>query len=89
MKKLALDLDSIEVTSFDLGGAAGSPGTVHANADTSKSCNPPCPNTVMDNSCEMSCAPSCASITCGWSCDPSCMSDCDSCVVSCVETCLC
>ena len=88
MKKLVLDLDAIEVTSVDTGGASCAPGTVHANAPTRIPCDT-FPNTVMDNSCEMSCAPGCTSLgnTCEGSCDPSCT--CPGELITIAETCLC
>jgi hypothetical protein len=62
MKKLALNLEALEITSFETGRAAADRGTVRANAATrGDTCAAPCPNTIMDPSCEISCAPSCIS----------------------------
>jgi len=61
MKKLVLDLDAIEVTSFDTGDAPAARATVYANAASKDSCIDTCPNTIMDPSCEISCAASCIS----------------------------
>jgi hypothetical protein len=61
MKKLVLDLDAIEVTSFDTGAAPDARGTVRANAASRNSCEATCPDTIMANSCEISCDPSCIS----------------------------
>ena len=60
MKKLVLDLDAIEVTSFDTGSTSGLRGTVHANGPTRGNSCDNCPDTTA-NTCQISCDPSCIS----------------------------
>jgi len=64
MKKLALHLDDLAVTSFETSRAPADRGTVAGNAGTH------------GNSCAGTCAFSCAG-TCDVSCTPSCISTCD------------
>jgi hypothetical protein len=61
--KLALNLESLEITSFETGSATANRGTVRGNGATrgGDTCAAPCPNTIMDPSCEISCAASCIS----------------------------
>jgi len=63
MKKLALHLDDLTVTSFETSPAPTGRGTVHGNGQTN------------GNSCPATCPFSCAG-TCDISCDPSCISTC-------------
>lgn len=81
-KKLVLDLDAIEVTSFDTGAASVARGTVQANAASKEAT---CPNTIMDPSCEISCAESCLDPCTGFgfTCDMSCVEGCPSLELSC------
>ena len=64
MKKLALDLDHLVVTSFETSRTPAERGTVHGNDATH------------GNTCAGTCAFSCAG-TCDVSCVPSCISTCD------------
>jgi hypothetical protein len=62
MKKLVLDLDAIEVTSFETSRVPAQRGTVVGNAPTrANSCGGTCPDTVGANTCQVSCDPSCIS----------------------------
>lgn len=78
-KKLVLDLDAIVVTSFEAGGGMPDRGTVHARA-SGNSCAGPCPDSIMQPSCEISCLDSCLDpctgheFTCGMSCLEGCPS---------------
>jgi hypothetical protein len=77
MKKLALKLDDLEVTSFETSRTTAERGTVAANGQTN------------GNTCPQTCGFSCAG-TCDISCDPSCISTCD--MAPCAtfeETCFC
>jgi len=70
-KKLVLDLDAIEVTSFDTGGASVARGTVQANGASRQA---GCANTVVELTCELTCDPSCG-VPCPTQ-DPSCPESC-------------
>lgn len=63
MKKLALNVENLVITSFETGRAPENRGTVVGNRATRPggSCVATCPNTIMDPSCEISCAESCIS----------------------------
>ncbi|HEX5724651.1 MAG TPA: pinensin family lanthipeptide [Longimicrobiaceae bacterium] len=77
MKKLALKLDDLEVTSFETSPTTVERGTVVANAPTN------------GNTCPQTCGFSCGG-TCDISCNPSCISTCD--MAPCFtieETCFC
>jgi len=77
MKKLALKLDDLEVTSFETSRTATERGTVAAHGPTN------------GNTCPQTCGFSCGG-TCDISCDPSCISTCP--VAPCYtneETCVC
>jgi hypothetical protein len=77
MKKLALNLEDLTVTSFETSRTEAGRGTVRGNEATH------------GNTCAGTCAFSCAG-TCDISCNPSCISTCD--VLPCYsgdDTCLC
>jgi hypothetical protein len=77
MKKLALHLDDLTVTSFETSPTPADRGTIHGNGGTH------------GNSCPATCPFSCAG-TCDISCDPSCISTCP--MAPCAtfeETCFC
>ena len=77
MKKLALNLDNLVVTSFETSRAPAQRGTVVGNGQTN------------GNTCAGTCAFSCAG-TCDISCVPSCISTCDMApCFSVEETCFC
>ena len=64
MKKLALNVEELTVTSFETSRAPAERGTIHGNAGTH------------GNTCAGTCNFSCAG-TCDISCVPSCISTCD------------
>lgn len=76
MRKLSLDLDDLEIESFDTGAADGAAGTVRAYAtttqpagDTMADCDPPyteAPNSCFFGACTMdiTCTGSCAQAGC-------------------------
>ena len=71
MQKRKLDIDHLEVESFETGDADASRGTVHANATGPTACNPQtCGATCGFRTCWDSCDPN---ATCGLSCNPSCI----------------
>ena len=77
MKKLALQLEDLEVTSFETTGAPAGRGTVVANGQTN------------GNTCPQTCGFSCQA-TCDISCDPSCISTCPNAPCATIEeTCFC
>jgi hypothetical protein len=77
MKKLALNLDNLEVTSFETTRTPAGRGTVVGNGQTN------------GNTCAGTCAFSCGG-TCDISCVPSCISTCDMApCFSVEETCFC
>ena len=80
MKKLALHLDDLAVTSFETGPARADRGTVVAAHGDTKAFT--CPVT-----CGVSCHGTCHE-TCQLSCDPSCLSTCPP-VAACEESCIC
>lgn len=59
--KLALEIDALEVTSFDPGSPDAERGTVHGNAITDASCDPSC-NLLQceSDACPVSGDPSCS-----------------------------
>jgi hypothetical protein len=65
MKKLKLDLDAIQVHSFDVAGAKGRAGTVHAHTYTYQS-GPECEPSGIQYTCYSHDGPRCAQQPISW-----------------------
>jgi hypothetical protein len=65
MKKLKLDLDNIQVHSFDVAGAKGRAGTVHAHTYTYQS-GPECEPSGIQYTCYSHGGPRCAQQPISW-----------------------